>query len=72
MQKVEALCKELARALNERNRVHSETRILVTRVKSMVRGFYGPDSDEYELVGGTRTSERARPARREADAGDKS
>ncbi|NUN12008.1 MAG: hypothetical protein HUU55_00070 [Myxococcales bacterium] len=31
---------------------------LITRVRSAARGKYGPDSTEYEQVGGTRASER--------------
>ncbi len=38
----------------------------VKRVRASVKGAYGDDSTEYELVGGTRRSERKRPARRQA------
>ena len=62
MQHVDALRKELTKAINERNRTHKDVSNLVTRVRSMVRGKYGPDSDEYEMVGGTRASERKRPS----------
>jgi hypothetical protein len=37
---------------------------LVTRVRSSFRGFYGPNSKQYEQAGGTRTSARKKPARR--------
>ena len=36
----------------------------VKRWRSMVKAMFGGDSPEYELVGGTRFSERKRPARR--------
>jgi hypothetical protein len=36
----------------------------VTRVRSGIRGFYGPNSAQYGQVGGTRTSERKRPTRK--------
>jgi hypothetical protein len=36
----------------------------VKRVRATVKGTYGDDSSEYELVGGTRLSQRRRPARR--------
>lgn len=36
----------------------------VKRVRATVKGTYGDDSSEYELVGGTRMSERRRPVRR--------
>jgi hypothetical protein len=35
-----------------------------TRFLSLVRGQFGPDSSEYELAGGTRSSERKAPVRR--------
>jgi len=31
---------------------------LLVRARSVVKGAYGPDSDEYESVGGTKASER--------------
>src|SRR6266496_3435634 len=34
------------------------------RVRASVKGAYGDDSTQYELVGGTRRSDRRRPARR--------
>ncbi len=37
---------------------------LNTRVRSGVRAVFGPNSDQYEQVGGTRSSERKRPARK--------
>ena len=33
------------------------------RITYAVRGLYGPDSNEYELVGGVRRSDRKKPAR---------
>ncbi len=36
----------------------------VKRVRSAVKGIYGDDSSEYEMVGGTRKSERKRPVRK--------
>ncbi|HNP73990.1 MAG TPA: hypothetical protein PLO33_17625 [Kouleothrix sp.] len=34
------------------------------RIRTTVKGVYGDNSSEYQLVGGTRMSERKRPARR--------
>lgn len=34
------------------------------RILSAVEAQYGPDSSEYEMVGGTRKSERKKPTRR--------
>jgi len=33
------------------------------RILAAVKGTYGPDSSEYERVGGTRSSDRKKPAR---------
>ena len=41
-------------ALNEKNR----------RMLAAAGAHYGPDSNEYEAVGGTRTSDRKRPVRK--------
>jgi hypothetical protein len=38
----------------------------IKRVRSTIKGMYGDDSSEYELVGGTRISERRKPTRRAA------
>jgi len=39
---------------------------VVKRARSTVKGTSGDDSSEYELVGGTRVSERKRTVRRQA------
>jgi hypothetical protein len=41
-----------------------------TRVRSGIRGFFGPNSTQYEQVGGTRTSERKHPKRKKKPGGD--
>lgn len=38
------------------------------RVRTGVKSLYGDDSSEYEMVGGTRISERKRPTREEEPA----
>ncbi|MCI5150760.1 MAG: hypothetical protein D3916_15485 [Candidatus Electrothrix sp. MAN1_4] len=35
----------------------------IVQVRSAVKGIFGANSAEYDMVGGTRTSERKRPAR---------
>jgi hypothetical protein len=39
---------------------------VVKRARSSVKGIYGDDSSEYELVGGTRMSERKKAVRKQA------
>ena len=41
------------------------------RVLSAVEAQYGPDSSEYEMVGGTRKSERKRPSKKGPVGGSK-
>ncbi|MCI5122236.1 MAG: hypothetical protein D3908_13810 [Candidatus Electrothrix sp. AUS4] len=36
----------------------------IVQVRSAVKGIFGADSAEYDMVGGTRISERKRPARK--------
>jgi len=45
---------DLSRALNENS----------TRARSGIKGYFGDDSSEYELAGGTRASERKRAGAR--------
>ncbi|MGB9178937.1 MAG: hypothetical protein WCB68_06765 [Pyrinomonadaceae bacterium] len=61
-ERIEQLRMEMT-ALN--NQVIEETAELAninTRALSGIRAVFGPDSSQYEQAGGTRTSERKRPA----------
>ena len=49
---------------NALDAAESELSDLNGRVLSAAKAQYGPDSSEYEMVGGTRRSERKRPARK--------
>ena len=62
--RVEELRTQQVAAINEANVLEAEVRIAITRGRSGIRAFYGPDSSEYEQSGGTRTSDRKRPVRR--------
>ena len=62
--KVEALEAEitelqlrLSGLVDERNNELSKLNQFITRLKSAIRGVFGPDSVEYGQAGGTRTSE---------------
>jgi hypothetical protein len=54
----------LTGVLNRRDDQAKSLNDLNTRVRSGVRGVFGPDSGEYEQVGGTRRSERKSPTRK--------
>jgi hypothetical protein len=57
-----------------RDRQSGELREVTARLRSAVKGIYGPNSDEYAAVGGTKQDDRKRPVRRngngEASAGN--
>ena len=55
---------ELTGSTNERNDCAVTAAELVTRIRSAFRGFYGPNSKQYEQAGGTRTDNRKTAARK--------
>ncbi|MBI5388238.1 MAG: hypothetical protein HZA90_26535 [Verrucomicrobia bacterium] len=60
---------EMTGLVNTRKTLRDEVSGLTTRARSGIRGFFGPDSTQYEQAGGTRTSERKKPVRK-AKTGD--
>jgi hypothetical protein len=65
MVKLEA---QLTDKRNQRDALYCQLWDKVKRVRSGVKGIYGDDSSQYEMVGGTRVSERKTPTRRVAKA----
>lgn len=61
---MESLELQLTNLRNQRDELYSEVWDNVKRVRFGVRANYGDDSTEYEMVGGTRLSERKTPVRR--------
>ena len=55
---INKLEKQLADKRNQRELLCIATWDKVKRVRASVRGIYGDDSTQYELVGGTRMSDR--------------
>jgi hypothetical protein len=51
---------------NQRDASNREIWTMVKRVRSGIKPFFGDDSSQYEMVGGTRVSDRKTP-RRTAD-----
>ena len=62
--KAEALRTQLTAIVNEANARRDDLAELVSRARSGFRAQYGPDSTQYEQAGGTRASDRKRPARK--------
>jgi hypothetical protein len=64
---IAALEKQLTDKRNLRDAQYGAMWDKMKRFRSMIRGTYGDDSSQYELVGGTRLSDR-RPYRRKTTA----
>jgi hypothetical protein len=58
--------REYTNVTTERNILGGELNRMNVHVRAAIRGYFGPDSPEYEKAGGTRASDRRRPARRTA------
>ncbi len=54
-------------AMDERDNKFTDFRDLTTRLRSLVRGAYGPDSTQYAQIGGTRKSDRKPRAKKAKD-----
>jgi len=54
----------------ERDALLGATWDKVKRVRASVKGLYGDDSSEYDMVGGTRKSERKTPTRKAKPAAE--
>src|SRR5215212_2961680 len=63
---ITALEAQLADKRNQRDTAYINLWDKVKRVRSAAKGIYGDDSSQYEMVGGTRLSERKSPARKTA------
>ena len=55
---------ELSGIKSERDIQARDLNSLITRFRSGMRFYYGPDSPQYGQAGGTRTSERKSPKRK--------
>lgn len=60
----ETLRTQLLALINDTNESGEGLRDAVTRALSGIRAVFGPDSNQYEQAGGTRRSERKKPAAR--------
>jgi flagellar biosynthesis/type III secretory pathway chaperone len=64
VERVKHINSERTEAVNAKQAASKQARELLKRIRAAVRGAYGDDSTEYELVGGTRLSERKKPLRK--------
>lgn len=65
---VDAKRLELMPLLNARNDRAARLNAVLVQARKAIAGYFGEDSDEYELAGGTRKSERKSPGRRPGPA----
>jgi hypothetical protein len=61
---IDELKKKLSAAVNAKDSDVKDLKARMVDIRSAVKGTYGADSTEYELVGGTRKSERKKPGRK--------
>jgi len=59
---------QLADKRNQRDLVYNGMWDKIKRIRAGVKANYGDDSQQFEMVGGTRTSERKAPVRRAVPA----
>lgn len=55
---IEELQRQLSVLSNSCDGKSLRLKAMTTRARTGMRGYFGPDSTEYELAGGTRTSDR--------------
>jgi len=55
---LDALNAERTRLVNEKGEDAEHLSDYIVQVRSVVKGLFGDDSSEYDMVGGTRASER--------------
>jgi hypothetical protein len=58
--------REFTNVTTERNILGGDLNGMNVHVRAAIKGYFGADSPEYEKAGGTRASDRRRPARRSA------
>ncbi len=63
-QEIHSLETRLTDLRNQRDEVYGAGWEYITRMRSGIKAIYGDDSSEYEMVGGTRRSERKPRSRR--------
>ncbi len=59
---------EMTNLRNQRDEICGELWDQVKRIRNGIKAIYGDDSSQYEMIGGTRRSERKRPSRKSTTA----
>ena len=66
---LDALNAERTRLVDQKGEQAGNLSDHIVQVRSAVKGIFGADSAEYDMVGGTRTSERKRAKKRNLEPG---
>ena len=61
-ERIDALAR-YRKLVDEAGAMRNELDDMLVRIRSAIKGIFGPDSHEYQLVGGKRASERKHPSR---------
>ncbi|WP_446012062.1 hypothetical protein [Candidatus Electrothrix sp.] len=64
---LDALNAERMRLVNEKGDIAEDLSDYIVQVRAVVKGLFGDDSSEYEMVGGTRASERKKPKKKDKE-----
>jgi hypothetical protein len=65
---IDSLETQLVDLRNQRDTLFLSLWDNIKRVRAAVKGVYGDDSSQYEMIGGTRLSDRKHPTRKEGAA----
>ncbi|WP_339137462.1 MAG: hypothetical protein WGN25_05345 [Candidatus Electrothrix sp. GW3-4] len=64
---LDAFNAERTRLVNEKGDTAEDLSDYIVQVRAVVKGLFGDDSSEYEMVGGTRASERKKPKKKDKE-----
>lgn len=64
---LDALNAERTRLVNEKGEEAENLSDYIVQVRSVVKGLFGADSSEYDMVGGTRASERKKGKKKDGE-----
>lgn len=64
---LDALNAERTQLVNEKGDIAEDLSDYIVQVRAVVKGLFGDDSSEYEMVGGTRSSERKKAKRKDGE-----
>ena len=67
---IDAVNADKTRLVNEKGDLAEDVSDYIVRSRSVVKGLFGKDSSEYDMVGGTRASERKKGKKHSEEGGE--